>query len=624
MLKLSILLVTFPLILLGQSKESLKLVIEKSNISELNKLKANFVNSDKDKDIRISSFLINNPEVKAREVLNGKTIELVDVINNEPIFAETSNFTGGVSIRANHLYSGGTLGLNVQGQGMSPAIWDNGAVNASHIELENRVSIMDTPTTIGDHASHVGGTMVATGLANSSRGVAFNASLKSYDWNTDLAEITAEATDGLLMSNHSYIISPPLAAWHFGAYDDRARNIDQILYNAPYYTSVWAAGNDRTNSNSLIQNQISATGGYELIRNQANAKNHILVGAVQGVSFYTGPSDVIMSTFSSWGPTDDGRIKPDIVAKGVSVFSTGDESSNHYYTAQGTSMASPMITGGVTLLQQHYNNVFSNYMRSSTVKGLLTNTADEAGDFDGPDYRFGWGLANLRKAALTISNKQNGLSIIDEISLNSGSSYTTSVGANGTEPLKITICWTDPAFPFPNSGFVNPTTRYTVNDLDIRVTKDGVTYFPWKLDRNDPTAAATRNSDNNIDVIETIQIDNPSGVYNITVNHKNVLTNGSQLFSLIATGPILNLSSLNSNISNISMYPNPANDFVFISYKDVSLNKIEVYDINGRKVISVLPDVDYSKIQTNELTPGVYFVKLSGDQIEETQKLIIK
>lgn len=625
MLKLSIILITLPLIAIGQSKESLKQVIEQSNIAELNKLKEKFINSDKEKDSRIFLFLNNNPQVIAREVINGKTIELVDVINNEPIFAETTNFSGAVTIRANHLYANGTLGLNLQGQGMTPAIWDNGAVNASHDELINRVYIMDTPTSVGDHASHVGGTMISSGsIANTSRGVAFNAQLYSYDWNSDLAEITDAATDGLLMSNHSYIISPPLAAWHFGAYDERAKNIDQILYNAPFYTSVWAAGNDRNNTNSLIQSQISSTGGYELIRNQANAKNHILVGAVEGVPFYSGSHDVVMTAFSSWGPTDDGRIKPDVVAKGFQVYSTGHSSSSHYYTASGTSMAAPMVTGGVTLLQQHFFNVYSNYMRSSTVKGIITNTADEAGEFDGPDYKFGWGLVNLRKAAQAISNKQSGQSVVEEITLNNGGTYNSTISANGTEPLKVTICWTDPAAMFPNTGFVNPTTRYIVNDLDIRITKDGVTYFPWKLDRNDPTAAATRDSDNNVDVIETIQIDNPNGVYNITVTHKNALTNGSQIFSLIATGPVLNLSTSENKLSQVVLYPNPVSDMLYINHKGIDLNNIDIYDIKGRKVLSIQPNSDFSNVQTNELTKGVYFVKIVGNQFEETQKLIVK
>jgi len=623
MIRLSLFLFVLPFILFGQKQETLTKVISGTNMSELNRLKDSFYNSNKDKQSRVLKFLETNPQVRLKEVVNGKTIELIDVLNNEPIFAETTNFSGAVTIRANQLYAGGTLGLNVQGQGMMPAIWDNGAVNASHIELENRVSIMDTPTSIGDHASHVGGTMIATGLANSSRGVAFNAQLKSYDWNSDLEEMAAEATNGLLMSNHSYIIAPTLAAWQFGAYDERAKNIDQILFNAPYYTSVWAAGNDRNNTNSLFQSQVSATGGYEILRNQANAKNHILVGAVESVPFYSGSQDVIMSAFSSWGPTDDGRIKPDVVAKGVSVYSTGHTSSNHYYTAQGTSMASPMITGGVTLLQQHYFNVNNNYMLSSTVKGLITNTADEAGDFVGPDYKFGWGLVNLRKAALAITNKQSGQSVLEEITLNNSASYNTTLSANGTEPLKITICWTDPAAMFPNNGFVNPTTRYIVNDLDIRITKDGTTYFPWRLERSDPSLAATRTSDNNVDVIETIQIDNPNGVYNVSVTHKNTLTNGNQVFSLIATGPITNLSTLNNSLSSIGMYPNPANDIVYINHNEIILDVINVTDMNGRIVLSVNPTNNFTTIQTSTLNTGIYLVNLIGSGISETKKLII-
>lgn len=611
----------------SQKSENLKAVISETNIENLMNLKNNFINSDLNKDLRIENYLAKNSNVLRKKVINGKTIELVDVINDEPIFAETFNFSGATTIRANRLYSGGILNLNVQGQGMTPAVWDNGAVNTNHVEMTGRISIGDTPSGFGDHASHVGGTIIASGINNSARGIAFNANLKSYDWNSDLSEMTSEAATGLLVSNHSYIISPALSAWHFGAYDERARNIDQILFNAPFYTSVWAAGNDRNNTGSLFQNQINTKGGgYELIRNQGNAKNHIVVGAVNGVPFYTNESDVVMSAFSSWGPTDDGRIKPDIVAKGVNVFSTGDASDNHYYTSQGTSMASPMITGGITLLQQHYHNVNSAYMRSATVKALITNTALEAGDHLGPDYRFGWGLADIANAAQLISNRASGTSIINELTLNNGASYTLNLNATGTQPLKVTICWTDPAALFANSGFVDPTTRYLVNDLDLRVSRNNNTFFPWKLDKNDPTAPATRNSDNNIDVIETVQIDNPvQGNYQITVSHKGTLVNNSQNFSLIVSGVNQTLSTPILDNSHIFINPNPTTDKLFVNTSDVPVSKYEIFDLQGRLVKrSQINDLTSFTIDMNDINVGMYLIQIQSANGVSSHKIIKK
>lgn len=626
MKRLHFILLLFFCFSFSQKKENLIKVLENSSISSLLELRQKFLLNDEGKEQRILNYLNLNPHLTRKNVSEGNTIEIVDVINGEPIFAETLNFTGAVTIRANHLYSGGTLGLNIQGQDMTPVVWDNGAVNSSHVEMAGRIVFGDNPASIGDHASHVGGTIIASGIVNSARGVAFNANLKSFDWNSDLAEITAEATNGMLVSNHSYIISPTATAWHFGAYDERAKNIDEILYNAPYYTSVWAAGNDRNNTGLLYQNQISATGGFEIIRNQANAKNHILVGAVQGVSFYTGSSDVIMSNFSSWGPTDDGRIKPDIVAKGVSVYSTSHTSSDSYSTLQGTSMASPMITGGVTLLQQHYFNVNNAYMRSSTVKGLLTNTADEAGDDIGPDYKFGWGLVNLRKAAQLITSVSNGQSIIREENLANNSSFTLNLFATGLEPLKVTICWTDPAAPFPNNGFVNPTTKYLVNDLDLRIVRNNTVYFPWKLDRDNPSLSATRNSDNNIDVIETIQIDNPvAGNYSLTVSHKGILSGGNQVFSLIVSGINQTLSSTNFDVNSINIYPNPFEDKLTINTSDVPVSQYEIYDLQGRLVKSdQINDKTSFIIDMNDIISGIYLIQIKSDNGLSSHKIIKK
>ena len=111
-----------------------------------------------------------------------------------------------------------------------------------------------------------------------------------------------------------------------------------------------------------------------------------------------------MSSFSGWGPTDDGRIKPDLVTKGVAVKSCLADSNNAYATWNGTSMATPGATGALLLLQEHYNDTYSTFMKAATLKALAIHTADETGPNPGPDYMFGWGLMNTAKAALHISD----------------------------------------------------------------------------------------------------------------------------------------------------------------------------------------------------------------------------
>jgi hypothetical protein len=171
-------------------------------------------------------------------------------------------------------------------------------------------------------------------------------------------------------------------------------------------------------------------------------------------------------------------------------------------------------------------------MRASTLKALVIHTADEAGPSPGPDYQFGWGLLNTAKAAKIISGKGN-IAIINEQTLNNGATYTLNVNATGREPLRVTICWTDPPGT-PPAPSLNPPNPMLVNDLDLRV--DGDTYKPWILDPSNRSAAATT-GDNFRDNVEQVYVQNPSpGNHVITVTHKGTLSGGAQVFSIIVSG----------------------------------------------------------------------------------------
>ena len=176
----------------------------------------------------------------------------------------------------------------------------------------------------------------------------------------------------------------------------------------------------------------------------------ILLNAQDAVLHPNGSGDLLGTLFinssSSQGPSDDGRIKPDITGNGTDVYSTSNATNFSYASLTGTSMAAPNVSGTLLLLQQYYNELKGNYMKASTLKALACHTADEAGNI-GPDPIFGWGLLNAKKAAETIFSSSEPLpsAIINELTINQGETYTIQVSASAGTKLEATICWTDPA-----------------------------------------------------------------------------------------------------------------------------------------------------------------------------------
>ncbi|MCG8474094.1 MAG: GEVED domain-containing protein, partial [Cytophagales bacterium] len=319
-----------------------------------------------------------------------------------------------------------------------------------------------------------------------------------------------------------------LPLYIFGKYDWDSKNWDLVMYNAPYYLMVNSAGNLRGQ-----QSQINNKGGYDLLSGQACSKNSVTVAAVRELYDYSSPNQVILSDFSSFGPTDDGRIKPDLSAKGVHTYSSTSENDEAYSFKSGTSMASPSVAGSLLLLQQHFSNLYGRFMRASTLKGLAIHTADEAGASEGPDYRFGWGLMNSGKAAQVLSG-HGGSSYLSEEVLDEGGVYEKTFLASGDEPLKATICWTDPDGEILGN-IVDLSTPALVNDLDLRLSWEGEEFLPWRLDPDSPEAPASR-GDNRVDPVEHVAVNNPEGVYTIRVSHKGALKGERQAFSLIVSG----------------------------------------------------------------------------------------
>ncbi|MCI4671428.1 MAG: S8 family serine peptidase, partial [Bacteroidia bacterium] len=479
--------------------------------------------------------------------------------NGKPIYYQTFNVDAAKSTRADHLNSGGSLGLSLDGQGMTAYVWDGGLTRGTHQEFDgpggsNRVSQGDGATSLSDHATHVTGTMVASGFTPSAKGMASHAQARTFDWNSDLAEMASEAAGGMLISNHSYgygwrnqFGQVQLPAWYGGAYIAESRDLDQILYDAPYYMMFTSGGNDG-DDNTANTDPLDGNSSYDKLSAYKTSKNNVVVAAANDANVNADGTlnSYSITSFSSEGPTDDYRIKPDITGNGAGVYSSLSSSNSAYGSYNGTSMASPNVSGTAMLLQQHYNNLNGSFMRGATLKGLILHTAEDGGS-TGPDAIYGWGLMNAKAAAEAISDEGSS-ALIRELTLSQGQSYQITVSAAGG-PLFASICWTDPAGT-ANTGTANLSTAVLVNDLDIRVTQGGNTYMPWAL----TSITTNAKQDNVVDPYERVDIDNASGTYTITVTHKGSLTSGSQAFSLVVTGltPCTLAAPANLTPSNIA------------------------------------------------------------------------
>lgn len=525
----------------GQTTAEKQRIANSYNQEALKKLEVEYATQAAKELEAAKRWAIDNNIPTQVERKSGSVDQLQKIIDGSPIYYTVGNVGASKTTRANTLNTGGTLGLNVNGENMTVGIWDGGSIRTTHQAFGTRATVLNGAfsTCNGNtgHATHVAGTMVAGSTAGNAKGMAPSAAVVSYDWNSDLSEVSAQAASGLLLSNHSYgyaVVDDngvlQVQKHIIGKYTQDAASWDNLMSQAPYYQMVNAAGNDRQ-----YQANITNKGGYDLLAGHSVSKNAIVVAAASEVANYTSASSVVMSSFSNWGPTDDGRIKPDITAKGVNVYSTYCTSNTSYSTLSGTSMASPNVTGTLLLLQQHYKNVNGGFMYASMLRGLAIHTADEAGTTTGPDYKFGWGLLNA-KAGAELITKNGTNAILNSQVLANGQSYTITVTAASSGPLAATICWTDPAGTAITNTTIDPTTRALVNDLDIRITQNGTTFYPWKLNVASPTAAATQ-ADNNVDNVEKIYIASPTpgAVYTITVTHKGTLAS-SQRFAFIVSG----------------------------------------------------------------------------------------
>lgn len=523
----------------------------------------------------------------------GKRIVLVGFDGDRPRYRADHNVNSAISIGTNLVRS--TMPFNVTGSGMKLGLWEaSGVPRVTHQEFGpgSRVTVVDGTSILSDHASHVAGTILGQGVSAPALGMAPEAVIDAYDSNNDNSEmiaagaVTVGETGKIYISNHSYgVISgwrPESATWYglfsddgnpandiedgFGRYDSSSVVLDGLLYNLPYFLPFMSAGNDRNDgppstggtwylasggsqAYDPAQHPASDTSykaGYDLLDSEKSCKNVITIGATNDAlsSGIRNPVVGTLADFSSTGPTDDGRIKPDVVANGVSLTSALSISDSAYGAYSGTSMATPSASGSALLLQQYFQQRFPGQaMRASTLKALIIHTADDIGR-SGPDYEYGWGLMNTKAAAELIKAEADNLNRqqMTETVLNQGSTNLLSFRWDGVSPIRVTLCWTDPAGS-GNSSHDNRV-RDLVNDLNLKITApNGSSHLPFVMPyvgdwTNANLTALATTGVNTVDNVEQVLIPSPSlfGEYVVTVDHTGTLSSESQAYSLIISG----------------------------------------------------------------------------------------
>ena len=511
-----------------------------------------------------------------------------------PLYDFTQNVNAAISVNANLVRMNAsfdpTVGTNITGAGLYVNVNDAGLIDehdemqlpggGSRIIHKGDVPNIDPSYLNSLHATHVAGTVGAWGYNTNVIGMAPRVWFRSFVQQAT-TEIYAygmsypgQSVDGSTanprdnsLQIRSVIGTTSLGRPHdynttvnYCVYNSTCATYDQAMWDNPYYIHFFAAGNYANKDTNNPTVPYFATLSVET----PNCKNMTAIAAAvdatrDAAGNLTGGGT--NTYFSSRGPTFDGRIKPDLTGNGANVNSTivdtnntdGDGNPfNGTYSAYGTSMATPNVSGATALLVDYFNKRFpGHYMRSSTLRALMINTADDRGNA-GPDYGYGWGLVNIRDAAEIIKRYADAPTsrvVVEDALPSNSSTYTATYTSDGSKPIRATLAWIDPAGKGISPSSSDRSSRL-VNDLDIRIIGPaGTTNYPYVMpfvtglgttpafDESLYDAPATT-GDNTTDNVEQILIPAPaSGTYTVQITRSTTVTDdAAQKFSLAVSG----------------------------------------------------------------------------------------
>ncbi|NCA83594.1 MAG: hypothetical protein EOM72_12795, partial [Opitutae bacterium] len=473
--------------------------------------------------------------------------------------------------------------LGLTGAGQTIAVCDTGLdtgnTNTLHRDFTNRVvwaQALGRPGNWSDpdsHGTHVAGSVLGNGTSSTGRykGVAYQANLVFQSVLTSTGTLGGIPADLNVLfraafTNGARIHSDSWGVDDNGYYSDDSRGLDQYVWSNKTMLVLVAAGNAGTDANS------DGVVDFDSIGSPATAKNCLTVGAAETdrpeFSAYTwgdswpddypvnpiagdeisGPYDNVnqgMAAFSSRGPCDDGRIKPDIVAPGTDIISPrsrattntgwGVVSANtNYLYMGGTSMATPLTAGAAGLARQWVTttggitNPSAALLKALLINGARNMSPGQYGTGSSreipavrPSNVQGWGHVDLYNTLQPSANQF--LDLYDTNSLSTGqtNTFTLTVGAPSTNKFVLAMVYSD-YWAAIGAG------RKLVNDLDLTVQKPSGAY----LYANGRTSV---DATNNVEMIEFAA--DETGSYTVRVAARTVPYGTTQAYALVIRGP---------------------------------------------------------------------------------------